>query len=79
MAFTPAEFAAIKFGQRVGVVDGPGQSAKNNAGTIKRKVETEWGYSVEVEMDEDRNGPRLSCSGFTKVGIGWYLLDTPAA
>lgn len=76
MAFTKQEFDAVKIGDRVGAVDGPGQSPKNNAAKVVQKVQDRWGLHLVVEFEPGAGAARErgTVHGFTKVGIGWYKL-----
>lgn len=76
MAFTKEQFDAVNIGDRVGTVTGPGERPEDNAGKVTQKVEDRWGYHLIVVFDQDsRYGEHAdSCHGFTKVGIGWYML-----
>jgi hypothetical protein len=59
-------------GQRVGVVDGPGQSPCGNAGTVLCQVQDRWGTHAVVLMD---TGKTSICNGLnTGPGIGWHTL-----
>jgi hypothetical protein len=58
-------------GSRVGVVCGPGESAKYNAGIVLCHNTDEWYTYAVVLMD---SGKIQHCMGLTKVGIGWYAL-----
>jgi len=61
-------------GQRVGVVDGPGQFAEHNAGTVLCQIEDRWGTHALVLMD---TGKTATCEGLNHgPGIGWHLLTS---
>jgi len=57
-------------------VCGPGEFPKDNAGTVLTVYEDQWGKHALVLMD---SGETKTCEGLTKVGIGWYLLETATA
>ena len=61
----------VKIGQRIGAVDGPGRSPKDDQGMVTQIVTNRWGAHAVVLMD---NGRKDSIHSFTDVGIGWYLL-----
>lgn len=58
-------------GTRVGIVCGPGEYPKDNAGTVLCQVTDRWGTHAVVMMD---TGKINHCHGLTKVGIGTYQL-----
>lgn len=58
-------------GSRVGIVCGPGEFPKDNAGTVLCQVTDRWGSHAVVLMD---TGAINYCHGLTKVGIGTYQL-----
>lgn len=72
MTFSPPSIPDA--GQRVGVVDGPGQFAKDNAGTVLCQIQDRWGIHALVLMD---TGKTATCHGVNHgPGIGWHLLTT---
>lgn len=79
MSFSKAEFEAVKIGSIVGTVTGPGEYPKSRKAIVTEKVETKWGFHLVCKFlpGTDRAGSVDTCSGFTKVGIGWYLLEEP--
>jgi hypothetical protein len=56
---------------RVGVVCGPGEFARDNAGTVLCHVTDRWGTRAVVLMDR---GYIHYCHGLTEVGIGTHQL-----
>lgn len=59
-------------GARIGVVCGPGEFARDNAGTVIAKIENRWGEHALVMMD---NGTVRDCNGMnTGPGIGWHYI-----
>ena len=59
-------------GQRVGVVDGPGQFPEHNAGIVMTIVKDKWQYYALVMMDD---GKTKTCHGLNSgPGIGWHAL-----
>lgn len=59
-------------GQRVGTICGPGELARNNAGTVITHVTDRWGTHALVMMD---TGKVRDCHGLnTGPGIGWHAL-----
>ena len=56
---------------RIGIVCGPGQWPKDNAGTVLCHVENRWGKHAVCMMD---SGKIHHCHGLTKVGIGTHQL-----
>lgn len=59
-------------GQRVGVVDGPGQNPKDNAGTVICHITNRWGTYALVMMD---GGKLNSCHRLNDgPGIGYHLI-----
>lgn len=59
-------------GQRVGVIDGPGQSPLNNPGTVLCHFTDRWGTHAVVMMD---NGKVKHCNRLNGgPGIGWHAL-----
>lgn len=59
-------------GARVGVVCGPGEWARDNAGTVMTEITDRWGSHVLVMMD---NGTVRDCHGMNAgPGIGWHYL-----
>lgn len=59
-------------GQRVGVVDGPGQWPYGIPGTVLCHVTDRWGTHALVLMD---TGKTIPCHGLnTGPGIGWHLI-----
>lgn len=59
-------------GQRIGVVCGPGEFAKDNSGTVISNIENEWGNYVLVMMD---SGEVKRCNGLnSRPGIGWHAV-----
>jgi hypothetical protein len=56
---------------RVGVVCGPGEFARDNAGTVLCHVTDRWGTHAVVLMDA---GYIHYCHGLTEVGIGTHQL-----
>ena len=56
---------------RIGIVCGPGESPKDNAGTVLCHVTDRWGTHAVCLMD---NGKIHNCHGLTEVGIGTYQL-----
>lgn len=68
-----ATFAAVKIGDVVGLVTGPGTFPKDNWGMVVCKVENIWGSHVEAEFE---SGERHSIHNFTDKGIGFYRLPS---
>lgn len=60
-------------GSRVGTVCGPCERPADRAGTVLCHVTNRWGTHAVVLLDE---GNTTTCNGLTKVGIGWYQLET---
>lgn len=59
-------------GQRVGVVDGPGQYPEHHAGIVLCQVSDRWGTHAVVLMDD---GKTETCHGLMSgPGIGWHLI-----
>ena len=59
-------------GARVGTICGPGQFARDNAGTVLCHVTDRWGTHALVLMDSGRT---QTCHGLNGgPGIGWHLL-----
>lgn len=59
-------------GARIGSVSGPGEFAKDNAGTVVDVVENRWGKHAVVAMDDGRT---TTCQGLNRgPGIGWHLV-----
>lgn len=59
-------------GQRVGTVCGPGEFAKDRAGTVLCQVTDRWGTHALVLMDD---GTTRTCHGLNRgPGIGWHLV-----
>jgi len=59
-------------GARVGTICGPGQFARDNAGTVLCHVSDRWGTHAVVLMD---TGKTNTCNGLNSgPGIGWHLL-----
>lgn len=59
-------------GQRIGVVCGPGEFAKNNAGTVMCHITDRWGTHALVMMD---SGKTKTCHGMNAgPGIGWHAV-----
>lgn len=59
-------------GQRVGVECGPGEFARDNAGTVICHVTDRWGTHALVMMD---TGKTNTCHGLNeRPGIGWHAL-----
>lgn len=58
-------------GSRVGVVCGPCQAPKDDAGTVLCHASNTWGSFAVVLMD---SGKIERCNGLTEIGIGWYSL-----
>lgn len=63
-------------GQRIGVVDGPGQWPEERAGIVLCQITDRWGTHAVVLMDD---GKTKDCHGLMRgPGIGWHLVH-PAA
>lgn len=59
-------------GQRVGVVDGPGQSPARNAGAVICHVVDRWGTHALIMMD---SGKTKTCHSLMfGPGIGFHVL-----
>jgi len=58
-------------GPRVGVVCGPGNTPKDDAGTVLCQASNSWGSFAVALMD---SGKIEHCRGLTEIGIGWYSL-----
>jgi hypothetical protein len=59
-------------GQRIGSVAGPGQSPKDNAGTVLCQFTDRWGTYALVLMDDVTT---RTCRGMNRgPGIGWHDL-----
>jgi len=59
-------------GQRVGTECGPGEFARDNAGTVMAHITDRWGTHALVMMD---TGEVKKCHGLnTRPGIGWHAL-----
>lgn len=60
-------------GQRVGVVYGPGEFPRDNAGSVMCQIDDMWGSHVLVVMD---NGEVHQCHGMNRgPGIGWHYVQ----
>ena len=72
---TKAKFTAPTIpaaGQRVGVECGPGEFARDNAGTVITQITDRWGTHALVMMD---SGEVKTCHGLNSgAGIGWHAL-----
>ena len=68
-----ATFSTIKLpavGSRVGTECGPGEFARDHAGTVLRHVTDRWGTHAVVQMDD---GSEQTCHGLNSgPGIGWH-------
>ena len=62
-----------KPGDRVGVVCGPGEFPKDNAGIVLTVYDSKWYRNNAVVLMDD-GSVREIVGGYTKVGIGWYLI-----
>lgn len=59
-------------GQRVGVVCGPGEQPRDNAGTVQSIVKDRWGSHAVIQMDA---GDTRTCHRLNRgPGIGWHTL-----
>lgn len=59
-------------GARVGTICGPGEFARDNAGTVLCHVTDRWGTHAVVLMD---TGKTNTCHGLNNgPGIGWHLV-----
>jgi hypothetical protein len=59
-------------GQRVGVVCGPGEFARDNSGMTLCQVTDRWGTHAIILMDD---GTTKTCHGLNSgPGIGYHLL-----
>lgn len=57
---------------RVGTICGPGEFARDNAGTVLRHITDRWGTHALVLRD---NGTTDTCHGLNSgPGIGWHLI-----
>jgi len=62
-------------GKRIGMVDGPGVFASDNAGTVLAQIDGRFGSHVLVIMDN--TGKIEHCHGMNRPGergIGWHYL-----
>lgn len=60
-------------GQRIGVVCGPGETPRDNAGIVLTQVTTRWGTHAVVLMD---SGVTKRCDGMNRgPGIGWHYVE----
>ena len=67
----PQQFPRV--GDRVGIVCGPGQFPRDNAGTVVRVYADRW-YSNNAEILMDDGSTRSTVGAYTQIGIGVYFL-----
>lgn len=65
------KFDSIKAGDRIGLVDGPGQRPADKVGKVYGKGVNRWGRWVRVKLPDYTF---TTIHGLTEVGIGAYLL-----
>lgn len=59
-------------GKRIGVVCGPGEFPKDNAGSVIAQITDRWGTHALVMMD---SGAITRCQGMNDgPGIGWHYV-----
>lgn len=62
-----------KPGDRVGVVCGPSDFPRDNAGIVIAVYDSKWYSNIGVVLMDDGSTKEI-VGGYTKVGIGWYLI-----
>ena len=60
-------------GDRVGVIDGPGQDPRDSAGTVLATYADRWHQHIAVVLMD--SGATAEIVGtYTTAGIGWHLI-----
>ena len=62
-----------RVGDRIGIVCGPGEFPRDNAGTVVRVYANRW-YSNNADVLMDDGATRSWVGAYAQVGIGMYFL-----